>query len=690
MSYPIHRLSGGDAARTIRSESGFWGLDLTLPPHNRGFAYAIDTENMLWDGDALKVRPGFRYSCLGLEAPINGIYFYNDKEIIHAGSKLYRVIQEGATPQLLFDGLRNAPSRGLTRYQSFVRRSCNATDISGWRRARISKNILFISDGEGLYYYDGEAVYPMIDPYWNDDVRWAVQQGNGPIYFSATVPFYAVAKVPDSAIADMPPIGQNRLSQFVCESFYLSSAKETTDYVLSTPYGSVNNDIPPEIQLRDADGNWRNLCIPGGDDYLRLADGNAYFRFESLPLKGGMKFMVSGDGLVEQLNMGSHLLADDGLDNIRITYAIYKERPEGLLTSTAMGTFGADGRDDVLFLGGGKECPGEDAFSAADDFFCFYDTSREQLGNNNEPIIGYCRLNDGRLAVLKNENNGSNIYFRSHRSVSLGKMQSGEEYIVDAYPSQTGAAVEGCTSGATIGMIDNQPCFLGRSGLYSVRSVSDELTNLNETVRRSLSIDSLLQEQDAAAARSLRWKNYYIISFGSLAFITDGRCDNKGNFRFLKWRFPKNITALAQWNDLLYFGDDQGDVYRLQGNRDDGGEPIHAFWQAPPMEAGGGRRIIIRRAWAEITPGKRGIFSARLDPVPDEGDELEFDYSRMDFNDFDFSDIAFEGRDDPCLVSLNEAPLRHRTAALRLNFTQGADLKLWGLRVLYEKGGMMR
>ncbi len=687
MSYPFHSLNSASAGRNVCSEIGFSELDVAGGAFKNPISCAFDTENLIWEGSALKRRPGYRLA-ENCAQKVNGIYFVGDQKIIHAGTKLY--LQTGTSaPKLLFEQMNDAPSFGVVRKQEVEHRWCNASVMYGWSRQRKSGDFLFINDGKNYLFFDGEQVHSVADTHWGESLR--VDLNDGMVYSTyAKVPISITGKLPNGDHGDVDPRGDNRLSQFRCESFYVDDQQDYTEFILDRYYKDCNEGIPTEIQIRDSNGVWRNYCCISADFYLNYDDVRTKLQIDT-PIKGGMPFSFdTANGKIVNLGYGSSYIANDGMDNLRITYAVYKDEPTALTGATVQGTYGTDGADNVLFLGGSKESPGVDAFSARNDFFCYYATSVEQLGNEQSPITGYSRLSDGRIAVLKNDPNDSNVYFRTHKTVSVGTTQSGEAYQVDAFPSKVGAAVEGCVSPHSVGIAGNEPIFLAESGLYSVRSVSNELINLDETVRRSLPIDPLLCKQNAANARSIRWRQYYLLVFGTLALITDGQRDSRGMLRFLKWKFAHEITALGKNGNTLYLGDAAGNVFEFGGADQDADLAMEAFWQTNLPEDSRGYRQILKQLSVAVSPDYDGEISAVLyreqTPLP----QVFLAMNRVDFADWDFADCTFDGTDAMRWTQLPIASSAADRYAVRIDLRSGQNLLLWGMRMVYEKGGTVR
>lgn len=689
MSYPIHKTLSGSNGRTVRTQTGFWGLDLPSGDLNRKLNRTEDMQNLIWNGDALKVRPGYR-SVWDFDGKVNGIYFFGKQPVIHVGTELYAMVcdweeyeeprPEQRKKQLLYDKMNDAPSHGIVRNQTVTKRTLISPGIDGWMRETVTGDFLFINDGQNYLVYDGETVQTVADPYWGQNIRSQIaNEGLRPVYL-AEVPFTAVAKVPTSAAADVDPRGDNMLSQFHCDSFYIDDQAEVTEFVLNCPYDTFSSNLPVEIQVRGEDQAWYTYGINSMINAL-LEENNQMVRLETPPLIAGMNFLPDEMYHIIFVDKGSYKVANDGMDNVRIIYPVQKNYPNLVTRSTVQGLYGADGGDEVLFLGGSEISPGVDVFSCPNNFFCFYETSTERLGDGKAPITGYCRLNDGRIAVLKDEPNGSSVFFRSHQIVSLGTTQSGEEYLVDAYPSRVGAAVEGCVSSHSLGVVGNEPCFLTETGVYSVRSVSNELTNLNETVRRSISVDPALRKLPVREVASVCWNGYYILAFGNEAYLTDGKKEADGSFRFLRWVFGHKITALGKYNSALYLGDADGVIHYLDDSETDAGLPITAYWTLPLQEEESGRRMILRRLFAAFSEDTDERIKVELiqDRVPTETLEISLQEENA----------ALEQTKDAHWVSLLHRPRLSKAISARLDLTGAGKVLLWGVRLIYEKGGMI-
>ena len=686
MSYPIHKKGNSARGWLGRCEKGFWGLDLGKDIADRSFGRAVDTENLIWHGDGLRLRNGYRE--MGrFTARINGIFHYKDQILVHAGNRLYAVDSVfEQEPVLVYENMADRLSFGVVRRQEVTHRWLTGYLLYQWRQEKLSGEFLFIHDGKNYLFYDGEAVHSIIDPYWDEDVITMILEEEIFPHYYATVPFTTVAKLPLSGNGDVDPRGDNYLTQFRCESFCVGT-EPTTIFYLQCPFEAYHDRIPELVQVRDQFGTWRDWHNYGYSMIMRNEFGMT--KLEMPKVYAGMGFMLDEYGGAINFEVGSlYTIADDGMDNYRIIYAVHKKPPLEISGATVQGFYGPDGKDNVLFLGGSEAAPGVDRFSAPDDFFCFYETSYEVLGDPQTPITGYCRLKDGRLAVLKNDDRQAAIHFRSHKTVELGQTQSGEPYIVEVYPSVAGAGVAGCINPHTVGVAGNEPCYLTGEGLCSVKSVSDELINLNESVRRSKAVDSFLEENESDRICSACWRGKYLISFGDVALLTDGLMDGEGNYRFLKWHFSHPISALSCSKGCLWLGGEDGGIYKMEnGYFKDADQEIEGYWKTPILEDSTGKRMLVRKIYASCEGALDGELKAII--YRDRCPEPAYTHSLQlpDFGNWDFSKVSFSGHSEAEWIPLIGRSVSVCDLHLKLILKGKETPILWGIKIFYEKGG---
>ena len=670
VSYPIHRLAAGENPCRISTAKGFWGLDRNPDAPQSGFSAAHDTLNLLWEGQGLVQRPGYT-AVAALPAAINGIYSVGSSLLVHAGTKLWRIKNGEVT--LVEGELANHPSFGVVRRQRVTARRCVNLAARRWVREVREQDFLFLCDGNRYQIYDGSVLREVQDPYWGDSLTALAEEGIYP-EFLATVPFVSVGN--DAEGGDIDPRGGNRLSRFYCESFWVEG--ETSALRLRAGAGRIDENTPPEVRLRDDKGVWRGVALEG-IEFMRDED-RRLGRIKLPTLQAGISFTVDAEGYVTETGKGSYRMAADGSDNLQVIYAVRRDKPITFNRGTAMGLYGPEGRDTVLFLGGA----GMDYHSEPNDFLCFRDTSVEQLGRADAKVRGYCLLQDGRLAVLKERNDNATVYYRCHRTAAVGTTRSGAPFTVDVYPSEVGGNAVGCVAARTVSMAGNEPCFLGDDGLYTVQSVSNELTDLRQTLLRSADLGRLPAELAKGNPLAVRWGRYYLLINGQEAVVTDGGMKN-GSYRFLRWRFAHPIRAAAVVQGVLYLGSSTGGLYRFGEGETDDGTPIEAFWETSSIEWGEDCRMRVRSLAAAVTPAVGGGFSVQLRR---EGASPPAEYrsaSLMDFAAVDFARFSFVGDSATAWFPIQGGGLSGHSFRVRL--WPGTGVCLQGVRLVYEKGG---
>ncbi len=116
-----------------RVYGGFRGVDFRGDEIN--LTRSPDSLNMWKDYkeiDSIRTRPGMELK-VSFDAPVYGLFFYNGIQLVHSGTKLYKVVNDSKT--VLFSGAKAAPS------DSFI-----------------YENIWYFKDGKNYLQYDGATI----------------------------------------------------------------------------------------------------------------------------------------------------------------------------------------------------------------------------------------------------------------------------------------------------------------------------------------------------------------------------------------------------------------------------------------------------------------------------------------------------------------------------------------------------
>lgn len=125
------------AVTVSRLYSGFRGVDFRSEESN--LTRSPDSLNMWKDYkeiDSIRTRPGLALET-AFDEPIYGVFFFNDVQIVHSGTNLYKV--ENGEKTVIYQGVNAAKS------DSFV-----------------YNNIWYFKDGKSYLQYDGESVTEVV------------------------------------------------------------------------------------------------------------------------------------------------------------------------------------------------------------------------------------------------------------------------------------------------------------------------------------------------------------------------------------------------------------------------------------------------------------------------------------------------------------------------------------------------
>ncbi len=414
---------------------------------------------------------------------------------------------------------------------------------------------LFIADGKTLLVYDGDTVQP--------------------VSAVAKVPLFTIARPPAGGGVQYEPL--NLLQPKFTERF--AGTGEHTTYSLSF---SGLDDAPVEVRLLDETGQWQEKR-ENTDFTVDRAAGQV--KFTVAPPKSPLR----------------------GEDNVEITAARtvtgYAERIDRCDVGAL---FGVGGAADRLFLSGNPDWPQYDWYSGQEDGTYWPDTGYSVLGSGAAGIMGYSVINNYLAAHKDDGETERNVILRR------GDLADGEP----AFPIVNTLQGPGAVAKGSFGYLCAEPVFLTALGVYAVTpsDISGERYSQNRSyyLNGALTREAGLQNAVAAVHRDLYW-----LCLNGKAYILDGM-QNLGpsggepySTRQYAAFYRTNLPARCVWvrGDELWFGDDEGGVYRFftdptsPESYNDNGAAIHAVWETPDL---GGKLFYKNKSfcrWAvQLTP----------------------------------------------------------------------------------------
>ena len=255
-----------------------------------------------------------------------------------------------------------------------------------------------------------------------------------------------------------------------------------------------------------------------------------------------------------------------GRDNVRIRFKSTTADQRNLINKCRFcAPFGYQGNNQRLFFSGNPEQPNvdwhSDLVASQPDPTYIPDDSFAVIGS--QPIIGYLRLSDGTLAILKHlTDTDCSIYYRTSNA-------SGQ---YDIFPLLSGTKNVGCLSNYTCCNVENHAMFLGELGVFEAVTSSASSTLERYADNKSYYINKkLLLEDNLESAKAISIGSKYYLFINDKMFIADtskSTLPKNGNVYQYEW-FPCEwntvVESVLRWNNQLIIGDDNGNI-KMFGN----------------------------------------------------------------------------------------------------------------------------
>lgn len=259
-----------------------------------------------------------------------------------------------------------------------------------------------------------------------------------------------------------------------------------------------------------------------------------------------------------------------GEDNIKVRYrAVFDNNASERIRKAKIGTiFGINGADDRLFLADGSVT---DIYSERNDFSFF--GSMNYINTGTAPIVGYIRLGDSTLGVLKKDSTqDAALYVRSGQYLkeTIDNVEMDTQALFNTIPTNASVSAVGNIGNATL---NNDSMILTRQGIYGVEIASNISTNQRLLKLRSNAVNKGLLRLDLDNVISFVYDNKMYVAQGEKCFVADARFkyrtdnDMGDTFNYEWWQldFPCDIRCFAKFDDRLVAGTKDGRIIALQG-----------------------------------------------------------------------------------------------------------------------------
>ena len=273
----------------------------------------------------------------------------------------------------------------------------------------------------------------------------------------------------------------------------------------------------------------------------------------------------------------------DDRDNVRIKYKIVSDSNKSQINKcTIMCAYGYAGANNRAFLSGNPDYANILMYSHIDDITYFPVENVTKIGLEVAPITGIARLNNGKLAVLKDVSDTDSTIFY----IGYGTYNGNE-----AFPLEGSTKGEGNISHYAHDVLINEPLILTQNGIFALNTAS--LSDERYVYHRSYYIDAKLKQEDNLEnAIGIVNDGKYYLAINDHVYVADSRFKSStnnskySNYQY-EWYYWTNLPVKVWfvWNNELYFGDKSGNICKFRDNYDidrfkDDTKNVEAEWNS--------------------------------------------------------------------------------------------------------------
>lgn len=254
----------------------------------------------------------------------------------------------------------------------------------------------------------------------------------------------------------------------------------------------------------------------------------------------------------------------DGTDNVVITFSkTISGEADKIKKCTILSTF-----DNRVFFSGNQDYPNVLFHSELND--PRYVSKFYNEGNDFAKIKALIPGNNSIWAIKEqSQDSASAFYHEPTNDYDYGKV----------YPSQQANISTGCVS-TGINFKDDI-VFLSQ---YGLEAISGNIGNEKMLAHRSTNVDNkMINETNYKQAQMIEFRGYLLVLINSKLFLADSRQRWQGNdieYEWYYWELPENINFMKEYDNELYLGNSNGNIYKLLGTTDNG-VSIHSKWSTP-------------------------------------------------------------------------------------------------------------
>ena len=257
----------------------------------------------------------------------------------------------------------------------------------------------------------------------------------------------------------------------------------------------------------------------------------------------------------------------DNKDNVRIKYKkVIESNKSQINKCNMMCVYGYAGANNRVFMAGNPDLANIVSYSHINNITYIPADNTIVTGLEVVPVTGLVRLNDGKMAVLKNVSDTDATLFK----IGYATFNGEEKFTIEG--SVKG---EGNISNNAHDTLINEPLILTSNGVFALNTAT--LTDEIYVYHKSYYIDSKLkQEVNLKDAVGIANDGKYYLAINDHVYVADSRfkTTNKNskysNYQY-EWFYWTNLPVKIWfvWNNELYFGDKYGNICKFRDNDDE-------------------------------------------------------------------------------------------------------------------------
>ena len=201
-----------------------------------------------------------------------------------------------------------------------------------------------------------------------------------------------------------------------------------------------------------------------------------------------------------------------------------------ILSCNCATTFGVDGANDRIFVGGGENANiiyfSENDISLKPNPTYFPADQFLVCGSSNAPISGFMRVTDGTLAIFKDTTKTADVsvYYANGYYTDAGTGEEGNTYKQARFTVKAGDISRRGISAKAIANLDGDNIFTSEEGVYGIQLSSNVASGERYAKERSRTVNPKISKMGLNHAKGIVFEDKYFLAVdGGEVYVADAR-----------------------------------------------------------------------------------------------------------------------------------------------------------------------